>query len=569
MRDLDWKAFDVLIVDDEEDNLDAFRFAFRKSFNLHYALGGGPALQLLERLDPAVIVSDQRMPGMSGIEFLKRAKDRRPDTIGILLTAYADLNVLIDAVNSGAVERYVQKPWDSKELTVILRQAISSFATVRENRRLREQLAHYAGYLEREQRDPIDFGEIAGDSPVMKEISARIGEVAPTASHVLIECEQGSEKEVVAQAIHVGSLREERPFVKVTCAAFRGDALERELCGWRRGAFDGAFDDRAGRFELAHKGTIFLDDPTTLTPTLQARLLRLLRDGEVERVGATEPTQVDVRVVLSLTPGIEDTWGKSEVLPELISRLSVYPIRLPPLRERRSDIRSLAEHFLRKYARRNARAATSLSSEAIAKLEAYAWPGNARELENVIERASILSRGDVINADHLAFASRAPSRAAAPPSSPTAAAPASSASAGGAVSSASAGGAVSSASAGGAVSSASAGGAVSGVPSSGAPSSEARSAAPFAAASSPGAQPGLASAGASLGAASATGTPIPQSDAAKPAKIDLNSQLDDIERRELLAALARCGGNKAEMARSLGVQRTTLYYRLKRLGIET
>jgi DNA-binding NtrC family response regulator len=532
MRDLDWRSFDVLIVDDEEDNLDAFRFAFRKSFNLHYALGGGPALQLLERLDPAVIVSDQRMPGMSGIEFLKRAKERRPDTIGILLTAYADLNVLIDAVNSGAVERYVQKPWDSKELTVILRQAISSFATVRENRRLREQLAHYAGYLEREQRDPIDFGEIAGDSAAMKEVSARIGEVAPTASHVLIECEQGSEKEVVAQAIHVGSLREERPFVKVTCAAFRGDALERELCGWRRGAFDGAFDDRAGRFELAHKGTIFLDDPTALTPTLQARLLRLLRDGEVERVGATEPTQLDVRVVLSLTPGIDDTWGTTDVLPELISRLSVYPIRLPPLRERRSDIRSLAEHFLRKYARRNARAATSLSSEAITKLEAYAWPGNARELENVIERASILSRGDVINADHLAFASRAPSRAASPPpSSPTSAAPAP--------------------------------GALAASP------SDAR--VPSATASSPAAPPlsGAAPAPASLAAASATGTPIPASEASKPARIDLNSQLDDIERRELLAALARCGGNKAEVARSLGVQRTTLYYRLKRLGIES
>ena len=275
MRDLEWRSYDILVVDDEEDNLDAFRFAFRKSFTLHYALGGAQALQMLDRLDPAVIVSDQRMPGMNGIDFLKRAKERRPDTVGVLLTAYADLAVLIDAVNSGAVDRYVQKPWDSKELTVILRQAITSFSTVRENRRLREQLAHYAGYLEREQRDPIDFGEIAGESEAIKDVSARIGEVAPTASHVLIECEQGSEKEVVAQAIHVGSPREERPFVKVTCAAFRGEALERELFGWRRGAFDGAFDDRAGRFELAHKGTIFLDDPTSLAPTLQARLLRL------------------------------------------------------------------------------------------------------------------------------------------------------------------------------------------------------------------------------------------------------------------------------------------------------
>jgi DNA-binding NtrC family response regulator len=490
MRDLEWRSYDILVVDDEEDNLDAFRFAFRKSFTLHYALGGAQALQMLDRLDPAVIVSDQRMPGMNGIDFLKRAKERRPDTVGVLLTAYADLAVLIDAVNSGAVDRYVQKPWDSKELTVILRQAITGFATLRENRRLREQLAHYAGYLEREQRDPIDFGEIAGESDAIKEVTARVGEVAPTASHVLIECEQGSEKEVVAQAIHVGSPREERPFVKVTCAAFRGEALERELFGWRRGSFDGAFDDRAGRFELAHKGTIFLDEPTALTPTLQARLLRLLRDGEVERVGATEPIQVDVRVILALTPGLEETWGGEGVLPELVSRLGVFPVRLPPLRERRSDIRSLAEHFLRKYARRNARAATSLSGDAVAKLESYSWPGNVRELENVIERASILSRGDVIHADHLAFAARPPARApSAIPSAPASAAP----------------------------------------PQSGAVAGDSKPA----------------------------------------AKVDLDSQLDDIERRELLSALARCGGNKAEVARSLGVQRTTLYYRLKRLGIET
>ena len=499
MRDLDWRSFDVLVVDDEEDNLDAFRFAFRKSFSLHYALGGQAALDLLERVDPAVIVSDQRMPGMNGIEFLKKAKERRPDTVGILLTAYADLAVLIEAVNSGSVERYIQKPWDSKELTVILRQAIGSFATVRENRRLRDQLAHYAGYLEREQRDPIDFGEITGDSPALKELSERIAIGAPTSSPVLIEGEPGSEKEIVARAIHVGSPREEKPFVKVTCAAFRGDALERELFGWQRGAFDGAFTDRAGRFELAHKGTIYLDDLAQPSPSLQGRLLRVLESGEVERVGATEPTRVDVRVVVSLTPSLEAVWGTSEMLADLVSRLAVFPVRLPRLRERSGDIRALAEHFLRKYARRNPRAATSLSAEAVTKLEAYAWPGNVRELENVIERAAILSRSDVIQPEHLAFSARpAPSPGATPSGAPTPGGPA------------------------------------------------LAEASPSPRASSP-----------DLG------------EIVGGAKIDLDSQLDDIERRELLSALARCGGNKAEVARSLGVQRTTLYYRLKRLGIES
>ncbi|MEO7591131.1 MAG: sigma-54 dependent transcriptional regulator [Byssovorax sp.] len=501
MRDLDWRSFDVLVVDDEEDNLDAFRFAFRKSFSLHYALGGQAALDLLERVDPAVIVSDQRMPGMNGIDFLKKAKERRPDTVGVLLTAYADLAVLIEAVNSGSVERYIQKPWDSKELTVILRQAIGNFATVRENRRLRDQLAHYAGYLEREQRDPIDFGEITGDSPALKELSERIALGAPTSSPVLIEGEPGSEKEVVARAIHVGSPREEKPFVKVTCAAFRGDALERELFGWQRGAFDGAFTDRAGRFELAHKGTIYLDDLAQPSPSLQGRLLRVLESGEVERVGATEPTRVDVRIIVSLTPSLEAVWGEGEVIADLVSRLGVFPVRLPRLRERSGDIRALAEHFLRKYARRNPRAATALSAEAVAKLEAYAWPGNVRELENVIERAAILSRSDVIQPEHLAFAARPGPSPAGPTSAPSSTA---------------------------------------------------------------------ASSGSVVPEASPSRASSPDlGEIVGGAKIDLDSQLDDIERRELLSALARCGGNKAEVARSLGVQRTTLYYRLKRLGIES
>jgi len=478
VKNLDWKSFDVLVVDDEEDNLDAFRFAFRKSFELHYALGGAQALDMLDRLDPAVIVSDQRMPGMSGIEFLKRAKERRPDTIGILLTAYAELPVLIDAVNSGAVERYVQKPWDSKELTVILRQAINAFGTVRENRRLREQLAHYAGYLEREQRDPIDFGELATESPAMKAAAERIEEVSPTDTPVLIQAEPGCEQEVAARAVHVGSPRESQPFVRVTCAAFRGDALERELFGWRRGAFEGAYADRAGRFELAHRGTIYLESPESPSPSLQARLLRLLTAGEVERLGSTDAIEVDARVIISTTEPLDVWWG--DVLPELRSRLSVFSVRLPPLRERSCDVVPLAEHFLTKYARRNARAATSLTPEAQTKLMAYDYPGNGRELENVVERAAIHARGDSIQPGHLDFGPGHVIKA---------------------------------------------------------PSARAEA----------------------LGA-------LPDGDGKTG---NLDTRLEDIERRALLAALTRCNGNKAEVARSLGIQRTTLYYRLKRLGIET
>ena len=489
MEGFDFKSFPVLVVDDEEDNLDAFRFAFKKSFTLHYALGGTAALDLLDRIDAAVIVSDQRMPQMSGIDFLRRAKERRPDTVGILLTAYADLPVLIDAVNSGAVERYVQKPWDSKELTVILRQAIKTFATVRDNRRLREQLAQYAGYLEREQRDPIDYGELANESEKMREVARHIQEVALTTSPVLIEAEPGSEQEVIARAIHVQSSREERPFVRVTCAAFRGDALERELFGWRKGAFQGAFDDRAGRVELSDGGTLFLDSPETPSRSLQARLLRLLDEGTIERVGSTDAQSVDVRLICALPHSLETAWRREDILPELLSKLDVFPIRVPPLRERAEDVVPLAEHFLRKYSRRNARAATTLTPEAKAALAAYDFPGNARELENVVERAAILARGDQIQLEHLAFSTRRPHDQG-----------------------------------------------------SHAPSSTPRPAA------------------------------VPTADAdeslAELGPRDLGSRLEDMERRELLTALERCNGNKAEVARSLGIQRTTLYYRLKRLGIE-
>jgi two-component system, NtrC family, response regulator AtoC len=469
MRELEWLTYDVLVVDDESDNLDAFRFAFRKSFRLHYAEGADEALRTLSSLDPAVVVADQRMPGRSGIELLREVKSRFPDAYAILLTAYADLEVLVDAVNSGAVDRYVPKPWDSKEFTAILRQGIQSFVTLRENRRLREQLQQYAGYLEKQQRDPIDFGQIVGGGGATRRVLELVEEVAATATPVLVEGETGLEKDVVARAVHIGSPREDRPFVSVTCAAFPGEALERELFGYRRGAFEGAFQDRAGRFELADAGTLYLHEPVELEPAVQARLLRVLDEGEVERIGETIARRVDVRLVVSVTPSLGRGLGDG-LVPELRSRLSVFPIELRPLRERREDIRALAEHFLRKYAQRNARAATSMAAAAVAQLDGYEWPGNVRELENVVERAAILARGDVIEPQHLLFQERRE-------------------------------------------------------------------------------PPGPAV-------------------LAEDGGLTLTSRLDAIERRELLAALDKYGGNKAEVARALGIHRTTLYYRLKKLGID-
>ncbi|MEM6786762.1 MAG: sigma-54 dependent transcriptional regulator [Myxococcota bacterium] len=468
---VDAKQYDILVVDDEVDNLDAFRFAFRKTFRLHFATSGQAALELVAAgLDPAVVVADQRMPRMTGIVLLRRIKEVRADASTVLLTAYADLDVLVDAVNSGAVDRYLAKPWDGKELEALLRQGIGHFATRRENRRLRRQVERYAGYLEREQHNPLDFGQVVGGGAATQRVLRQVEEVAPTATTVLIEGETGLEKDVVARAIHVGSSREASPFVAVRCAAFPGVALERELFGYARGAFEGALRDREGRAALAFGGTLYLHELGTLRPAAQGRLLRLLEERKTERVGETQPRAADVRLVVSCAPDLDRSPLAEGLVPELRSRLEVFPIRLEPLRSRPEDLRPLAEHFLRKHAQRNGRPLASMSAEAVAALEQYAWPGNVRELESVLERAAILAGdGVAIDVDQLLFR---PGAGVSPPPSTT-----------------------------------------------------------------------------SKG-------------------LSLSGRLDAMERSELLAALERYDGNKAEVARALGIHRTTLYYRLKKLGID-
>jgi DNA-binding NtrC family response regulator len=464
--ELDFSRFPVLVVDDEQDNLDAFRFVFRKSFSLTYAQGGEQALASLETLDPAVIVTDQRMPGMSGIDVLKHATKKRPDAVGVLLTAYTDMPVLLEAINSGAVYRYVQKPWDSKELAIVVRQSIERFHTLRENRRLREQLARYAGYLEAEQRDPIDFGELSSESEPMRAAANRLDELAGGAFPVLVAGEPGTEKELFARALHVGSPRESKPFVVVSCPAFAGESLERELFGWERGAFEGAVVDRPGRLELAHEGTLVLSELGELSPALAARLERLLGDGLARRFGAGADAKVDVRVLATTSLSPSDVAAGSN----FARTLAASHVVVPPLRTRLDDLPTMCARLLVRAALRHGRPARAFSPEAIAKLMTYRWPGNLAELASVIERAALVCDSATVGPSFASPGELAP-----------------------------------------------------------APSAEA---------------------------------------APSPPAARLPAQLDDLERRELCSALERCAGNKAEVARLLGIQRTTLYYRLKRLGIE-
>jgi len=405
--DLTLSKFSVLVVDDESDNLDAFRFTFGKTFTLHLANSGDEALGIAKGHDIAVVVTDQRMPRMTGLELLKQVRDVRPDAIGIIVTAFTDVDVLIESINLGRIYRYVTKPWDSKELRGILIQAVERYHLLRENRRLAEQLSEYAGILSRDAHGEFNFGAIVGESPALQKVLGKVEQVAQTQATVLLRGETGTGKEMVARAIHINSAREAKPFVRVNCAALAPGVLESELFGHEKGAFTGAVARRPGRFELADGGTLFLDEVGDLPLDVQVKLLRVLQEREFERVGGVETVKVDVRLVSATHRDLEQLITEGKFREDLYYRLNVFPITLPPLRERPTDIPPLVEHFIAKYAQSAGKRVRGADSAAIAQLTNYSWPGNVRELENVIERALILANGDHLTPTELDFGRRA------------------------------------------------------------------------------------------------------------------------------------------------------------------
>jgi two-component system, NtrC family, response regulator AtoC len=478
---LDVKRYPILVVDDEQDNLDAFRFNFRKTFDILTAGGGAEALQILAEKEVAVVVTDQRMPRMTGVELLREVRERQPDAVGIILTAFTDVDVLIEAINLGQVYRYITKPWDAKEVRGVLQYAIERYHLQRENRRLMAQLSEYTGYLNQQLHGEFDFGNIMGDSAALREVLSKVEQVAPTASTVLLRGETGTGKELVAHAIHINSPREEKPFVRVNCAALAPGILESELFGHEKGSFTGALARRPGRFEVADGGTLFLDEVGDLPMEVQIKLLRTLQEREFERVGGHETIKVDVRLISATNRNLEKMIEDGEFREDLYYRLNVFPINLPPLRDRLEDLPVLTTHFVSKFARQMGVQPQTPTSEAVAKLREYNWPGNVRELENIVERAMILARGAPLAASHLDFGRRA-------------------------------------------------------VP-------------------------------------TATGTgPIAVPPPAPAAPADdgksLAERLLDSERKEIVAAVEKSRGNIASAARILGINRSTLYYRLRKHGLE-
>ena len=397
-REGDTLPYGILIVDDEKAILESLSLTLASEYRVHTAQTGERGLELLEREEIALVIADQVMPGMTGVEFLEQVFDRNPRTIRMMLTGYADMSSLVRAINEGRIYRYIPKPWEPDELRINVRRALEAFELSHENTQLaaalreaNERLRAENLYLRRDLQRRYSFEEMIGESPPMQRVFDVTEKVAETDTTVLITGETGTGKDLLARAIHYSGTRKDRRFVTQNCAALPDTLLESELFGHKRGAFTGAHADKKGLFEVAHGGTIFLDEVGETDPSMQVRLLRVLQDGEIRPLGSSETLHVDVRVVAATNRNLRADVRDGRFREDLFYRLRVVEIELPPLRERRADIPLLAHHFLDQSNRNMRRGVKGFSNAAMDRLMAHEWPGNVRELANEIERTVTLA----------------------------------------------------------------------------------------------------------------------------------------------------------------------------------
>jgi two-component system response regulator PilR (NtrC family) len=377
----------ILVVDDERSICELLEITFRKEgHRVEVAHSVDAAKRKLESQIFDIIISDVRMPGATGVDLLKFTKEISPNTFFLLITGVPTVETAIAAINSGA-DRYVIK---DHELVDQLRRAVKEVA---ESLKWKKE----AGYLRRELRRLTGLDNIIGQSPKMRAIFDLIQTIAPQTSRVLITGESGTGKELVARAIHENSLRAQAPFITINCGAFPETLLESELFGYMKGAFTGANENRKGLFEAAHGGTLFMDEIGNMSLTMQVKLYRVLQEGKVRPIGSTEETDVDVRIIAATNKEFEKEIAEGRFREDLYYRLSVIPIQLPALRERREDIPLLARHFLERFRKSMEKPIEGLSPEAVRRLESYDWPGNVRELENTMERAVALETSGEIS----------------------------------------------------------------------------------------------------------------------------------------------------------------------------
>ena len=379
----------VLVIDDEVNGAAALETLLKEDgYEVARAHDARSGLQHLEQVEPDIVLTDLRMPGMDGLELLARIKEIRPETMVILMTAYGTVKTAVKAMKLGA-EDYLSKPIDVEELEVVLQKALERKGLLEEARTLRQR-------LEQKYR----FDSLVGESLEMVAVFKAVRQVAPSSASVLLLGESGTGKELFAQALHQNSPRRNKPFIRVACAALPETLLESELFGHEKGSFTGAVYMRTGRFEAADGGTLFLDEIGDITPTVQVKLLRFLEEREFERVGGNRTFKVDVRIVAATHRDLKKRLEEGSFREDLYYRLNVIEIAIPALRERPGDVPLLAHHFLAKFADAHSKEITGFSDEVLALLLAHPWPGNVRELENAMERAVVLSNETILGPNH-------------------------------------------------------------------------------------------------------------------------------------------------------------------------
>jgi len=379
----------LLVVDDEAGIRESLKWIFRDTYDIVLAKDGRQALEAVDKKPPDLILLDILLPDVNGLEVLRRVKEGHRGLPVIMITATKTVRNAVEAMKLGA-DDYIVKPFDLEELRIIVRKALSTRDLTKELELLRSQVNRTYG-----------FEHIIGKSKEMLEIFRVIRQVADSRTTILVTGESGTGKELIARAIHYHSSRKNRPFVTINCAAIPETLIESELFGHERGAFTSAYEKKIGRFELAHTGSLFLDEIGELSPPTQAKMLRFLEEKEFTRVGGAKNIKVDVRLIAATNKNLDESIKNGDFREDLYYRINVVPVHIPPLRDRKEDIPLLANHFVSVFFEENQKGPRTISKEAMGLLVGYEWPGNVRELENLMERVTALSTADTITPDDL------------------------------------------------------------------------------------------------------------------------------------------------------------------------
>ncbi|MDD5773446.1 MAG: sigma-54 dependent transcriptional regulator [bacterium] len=380
----------ILVIDDDINTVDAIIEGLTADgYTVSSANNGKEALEKINEKEPDLVLTDLMMPGMNGLKFLKMIKKLYPDITIVIITGFGSVETAVEAMREGAYD-YLTKPLRMQDIRRVVSKALEQHSLIIENKSLKAEL----------------FGKsisskVIGSSRVFKEILKVVYQIAPTRGTVLITGESGTGKEIIAELIHYNSPRKDKPLVKINCSALPENLIESELFGHEKGAFTGAIKEKPGRFELANGGTIFLDEVGDISPHLQVKLLRVLQEGEFERVGGTETLKVDARLIAATNHDLKDAVEQKKFREDLYYRLNVINIHLPPMREREEDVPLLVNYFLEKYSKENNKDIKAVDDKTMQIFKSYTWPGNVRELENTIEHAVIMCRNNIVTTDCL------------------------------------------------------------------------------------------------------------------------------------------------------------------------